>query len=211
MRVLIGTTNPSKVRRFGELMSGFGIEFCTLRDFGIDTEPDECGKNPEENAIIKAKFYGKYCDRVICNDSGLYFDSLPFNDPRQPGLNIRAPHGRRLDDDEMIEYYSALVSTLGGKALAYYLDGIAVYNQGEIYSYMEDSEATRASAFFMVNTPTVERNPGWPLDSISINRNTMNYFTHAGDNKYDTTNENIMLGEYRKRLREFMAKSLKIS
>jgi inosine/xanthosine triphosphate pyrophosphatase family protein len=49
MRVLIGTTNPSKVRRFGELMSGFGIEFCTLRDFGIDTEPDECGKNPEEN------------------------------------------------------------------------------------------------------------------------------------------------------------------
>lgn len=62
----------------------------------------------------------------------------------------------------------------------------------------------------MVDEPTPERNPGWPLDSISINRNTLTYFTDKGDNKYDTTNENIMLGEYRARLREFMTKALDI-
>lgn len=208
MKVLIGTTNPSKVKRFEELMSGYGLEFCTLTDLGIDAEPDEGGKTPEENAAIKAEFYGKYFDRVICNDSGLYFDSLPLDDARQPGLNIRAPEGKRLDDEEMIRYYSSLISSLGGKILAYYLDGIAVYNCGRVTTYMEDSEATRASAFYMVDTPTDERNPGWPLDSISINRNTMNYFTDAGDNKYDTTNENIMLGEYRSRLVDFMSKAL---
>ena len=208
MRVLLGTTNPSKIRRFAELMGGYGIEFYTLNDLGIDTEPDECGKTPEENAVLKAKFYGKYFDRVICNDSGLYFDSLPLDDERQPGLNIRAPRGSRLDDEEMIEYYSSLVSSLGGKVLAYYLDGIAVYNCGRVFSYMENSEVTKSSAFYMVDNPTPERNIGWPLDSISINRNTMNYFTHAGDNKYDTTNENIMLGEYRKRIRNFMANAL---
>lgn len=210
MKVLLGTTNPSKVRRFEELLSGYGLEFCTLSDLGIDSEPDEAGKTPEENAVIKAKFYGRFCDYVVCNDSGLYFDSLPLDHEKQPGLNIRAPRGVRLDDEEMIEYYSSLVSSLGGRALAYYLDGIAIYNCGEVYSYMENSEATRSSAFFMVDKPTPERNPGWPLDSISINRNTMNYFTHAGDNKYDTTNENIMLGEYRARLRRFMAKALGI-
>ena len=75
---------------------------------------------------------------------------------------------------------------------------------------MENSEATRASAFYMVDEPTPERNPGWPLDSISVNRNTLTYFTDKGDNKYDTTNENIMLGEYRQRLRDFMADALKI-
>ena len=112
MRVLLGTTNPSKVKRFEELMSGYGIEFCTLRDLGINTEPEECGKTPEENAIIKAKYYGKYCDMVICNDSGLYFDDIPFDDKRQPGLNIRTPEGKRLSDEEMIHYYSSLVASL---------------------------------------------------------------------------------------------------
>lgn len=210
MKVLLGTTNPSKVRRFEELLSGYEIEFYTLRDLAIDAEPEEFGKTPEENAIIKAKYYGQYFDRVVCNDSGLYFDSLPIDDERQPALNIRAPRGKRLDDEEMIEYYSNLVHTLGGKVLAYYLDGIAIYNCGNVSSYMENSEATRASAFYMVDVPAKERNPGWPLDSISINRNTMNYFTDAGDNKYDTTNENIMLGEYRKRLRDFMSGALGI-
>ena len=210
MKVLIGTTNPSKLRRFEELLSGYNIEFFSLQDLGIDTEPDETGETPEENAAIKAQFYGRYFDKVVCNDSGLYFDSLPLDDPRQPGLNIRAPKGKRLDDEEMIKYYSSLINSLGGRTLAYYLDGIAIYNCGKISTYMENSEATHASAFYMVDKPTPERNPGWPLDSISINRQTMNYFTDKNDNKYDTTNENIMLGEYRKRLRAFMTNALGI-
>ena len=211
MKVLLGTTNPSKVRRFSELLSGYDVEFCTLRDLGIDEEPEECGKTPEENAVIKARYYGQYFDRVICNDSGLYFDSLPLDDSRQPGLNIRAPQGVRLEDEEMIEYYSSLVSTIGGRALAYYLDGIAVYNCGNIFSYMEISETTKASAFYMVDTPTSDRHVGWPLDSISVNRNTGRYFTDKEHSKFDTTNENVMLGEYRKRIRAFMAEALRIS
>jgi hypothetical protein len=128
MKVLLGTTNPSKVKRFEELLNGCDIEFCTLRDLGIDHEPKEIGKTPEENAVIKANFYGQFFDAVICNDSGLYFDALPLDDSRQPGLNIRTPQGgRRLNDEEMITYYSELVHSLGGKVLAYYLDGIAVY------------------------------------------------------------------------------------
>lgn len=68
-------------------------------------------------------------------------------DGRQPGLHIRTPQGIRLNDEEMIQYYSKLVASLGGKVLSYYLDGVAVYNQGKISSFMENSEATKASAF----------------------------------------------------------------
>ncbi len=209
MKVLIGTTNPSKIKRFEDMLEGCDIEFVTLRDLDISSEPDEAGKDPEENAVIKAKFYGQYFDRVICNDSGLYFEDIPFDDSRQPGLNIRTPDGnKRLDDEEMIEYYSELVKSIGGKVTAFYLDGIAVYNCGKVFSFMENSEATRQSAFYMTDKPSEKRHPGWPLDSISLNRNTMTYFVDKEDNKYDKTEENIMVGEYRSRLTEFLKKAL---
>lgn len=211
MKVLIGTTNPSKVKRFAEMLKGCGVEFLTLRDISVDSEPDEQGNTPEENAIIKARHYGRYFDRVICNDSGLYFDGLPVDDPRQPGLNIRTPGGReRLDDEAMIKYYAELVGSLGGKVLAFYMDGIAVYNCGKISSFMENSEVTRGSAFYMVDVPSEKRHPGWPLDSISVNRNNGTYFVDKGDNKYDSNEENIMLGQYRQRLIAFLKEALDI-
>ena len=206
MRVLIGTTNPAKVTRFEEFLPNSGIEFLTLKDLGITAEPEESGESPEENARIKAAFYGKFCDRVICNDSGLYFDSIPMDDPRQPGLNIRTPQGRRLDDEEMIEYYSALISQLGGKVLAYYLDGIAVYRDGEIESYLD--EQGKAAAFYMVDTPSPNRHPGWPLDSLSLNKNTMTYFTDHGNNIYDNVEEQVMVGQYRQRVVNFLKQAL---
>ena len=148
-KILIGTTNPSKIQRFIQLLSGYAAEFCTLKDLNITKEPEERGHTPRENAVLKARFYGQYFDSVICNDSGLYFDELAPGDPRQPGLNIRTPNGLpRLDDEEMINYYSELIHSLGGKVLAYYLDGIAVYHKGKIYSYMEDTAITRENAFY---------------------------------------------------------------
>ena len=70
---------------------------------GVFDNPQETGKTPMENAMIKAAFYGRYADAVICADSGLYFDALALDDPRQPGLQIRTPGGeKRLDDEEMI-------------------------------------------------------------------------------------------------------------
>lgn len=202
MKILIGTTNPAKVTRFEDFLPDSGIEFLTLRDLGITAEPEESGKTPEENARIKAAFYGQFCDRVICNDSGLYFDSIPLDDPRQPGLNIRTPQGHRLDDEKMIEYYSALMAELGGKVLAYYLDGIAVYREGQIQSYLD--QQGKAAAFYMVEKPSPNRHPGWPLDSLSVNRNTMTYFVEHGNNIYDSVEEQIMVGEYRRRVVEFL-------
>lgn len=208
MKVLIGTTNPSKVTRFAEFLPDCGIEFLTLKDLGITAEPDETGRNPEENARIKAAFYGQFCDRVICNDSGLYFDSIPMDDPRQPGLNIRRPKGRRLNDEEMIEYYSSLISELGGKTLAYYIDGIAVYRNGNVMSYLD--EQGKAAAFYMVEQPSPNRHPGWPLDSLSLNRNTLTYFTDHGNNIYDDVEEQIMVGAYRSRVVDFLKQALAI-
>lgn len=206
MKVLIGTTNPAKVTRFAEFLPDCGIEFLTLEDLNITEEPEETGGTPEENARIKAAFYGQFCDRVICNDSGLYFDCISLDDPRQPGLGIRTPQGRRLDDEEMIQYYSKLIHQLGGKTLAYYLDGIAVYCEGNIESFLD--ERGKHAAFYMVETPSTNRHPGWPLDSLSVNKNTMTYFVDHGNNIYDPVEEQIMVGEYRQHVVNFLKRAL---
>ena len=216
MEILIGTTNHSKVKRITELLADTDIQLLTLTDIEVAVghelgDPDEVGATPEENARIKVAYYRKYHEPVICQDSGLYFNELPLDDPRQPGLNIRTPNGRkRLSDDEMIEYYSNLVESLGGQVTAYYLDGYAVSRGGNITSFMENSETTRLGSFYMVSTPSKLRHEGWPLDSLSQNKNSLTYFAETGNNKYDATDDTVRLGEYRKRLCEYLHTALGI-
>ena len=62
--------------------------------------------------------------------------------------------------------------------------------------------------FEMVDRPARERLEGWPLDSISLNRNTLTYFVHKGNNQYVSQQENIILGQYRERLIRFLAQAL---
>ena len=45
MRILLGTTNPSKVKRFSNLLKGYDVEFVTLKDLAITDEPEENGTN----------------------------------------------------------------------------------------------------------------------------------------------------------------------
>lgn len=209
MKVLLGTTNPSKVKRFSDLLKGYDIEFITLRDIEVTEEPEETGTTPEENAIMKAEFYGQYFDIVICNDSGLYFEKLDFEDLRQPRLNIRTPMNMdRLSDEEMIDYYSKLIAELGGKVTAYYLDGIAVYNHGVISSFMDNVAAQKTGSFYMIDKASSKRFEGWPLDSLSINKENGKYFV---DGSIDESKENIIKDQYEKSVVDFLIKSLHIA
>lgn len=168
LQVLIGTTNPSKLRMFEEWLGEYPVRFVTLADLGITDEPVEAGNTPVENARLKAEYYGRYADYCICQDSGLYLDALPLDDPRQPGLHIRTPQGIRLEDEDMIAYYAQLAASLGGKAMAYYLDGFAVKTPSGISTYMKTREEARSGAFWLTDRPHEKRRPGWPLDSISL-------------------------------------------
>ncbi len=49
MRILLGTTNPSKVKRFSDLLKGYDVDFVTLKDLAITDEP-------EENGMLKLTF-----------------------------------------------------------------------------------------------------------------------------------------------------------
>lgn len=206
MRVLIGTTNPSKAEHFAAMLAGFGVEFLTLDDLGIEAEPDETGAAPMENAMIKAAFYGQYADAVICADSGLYFDELPLHDPRQPGLHVRTPNGgKRLDDEEMIAYFAQLVHSLGGKVTAYYLNGFAVKVGGAVHGFQWTREEARLGAFYMLDTPCEERCPGWPLDSLSISLSGVSFLDPAWEEAPQLN------WERENRLRDFLIEKLALN
>ena len=209
--VLIGTTNPAKVKRFERLLDGKDVEILTPPMLHISGEPEETGCSPEENARIKARFYGRYCDRVIGNDSGLYFLNLPEGDPRQPGLHVRSPQGARLNDDEMIAYYSALAASLGGRLQAYYRDAVAVSLAGQVSSLTENDQEICHGMFYMVDTPHALRNPGWPLDSLSILPATGRYFADAELKAQACAEQNDATHSgFEKRLWDFLLDALKL-
>ena len=201
--ILLGTTNPSKVGYFEQLLAGAPVQLVTPAQMGIDGEPEENGRTPQENAAIKAAFYGQYADTVICADSGLYFDSLPLEDPRQPGLHIRTPQGcARLDDEQMIAYYAQLVHTLGGRVMAYYLDGLALRTGGATYGFQATREEARSRAFYMLDHPCAERREGWPLDSLSLDADDVSFL----DPQRSVIPQ--MKSGYKERLRAFLMEKL---
>ncbi len=205
MKILLGTTNRSKAEMFLAYLRGTEAEMLTLSDLDLKAEPEEAGRTPEENAAIKARFYGKYYERVICGDSGLYLDGLPLDDARQPGLSVRSPQGKRLNDEEMTAYYAALAASLGGRVTACYLSAYAAYCAGKVYTCVETWEEALQGAFYLVDTPSPVKHPGWPLDSLSKDPATGLYFTERTVRQL--TADNAVLEGRNLRVREFLINS----
>lgn len=179
MQILLGTTNPSKVRMFERWLEEYPVTFVTPDQLGITEAPPEDGRTPAENARAKAAFYGQYAPYVITNDAGLFLEKLPMEDERQPGLHIRSPYGVRLNDDQMIEYYADLVHSLGGETRACYLNGFAIQTPKGLVTYAEPMELALRQGFWMVDTPSQARHEGWPLDALSWNLDRSHCFTDA--------------------------------
>lgn len=168
-KVLFATENESKVRRFKEKLLKNGIEIITINDIGKKVDVIENGNNAIENALIKARAYADIIDfPVFAMDDNLYIDKIP--DDKQPGMYVRRVNGKRLSDDEMIEYYSNLAHEYGddGRLSCKWIYGIAVINNGVEYEYTWSN-----SDFYMIDKASDKINPGYPLNSISINK----YFT----------------------------------
>lgn len=170
MKLLFATSNPAKVRKYADKLKENGIDLLTLKDFDIDLHPDEKGKNALENAFIKAKaYYDELNIITIGMDNNLYIDGIP--EDRQPGVFVRRINGKELNDDEMIEHYTSLVKEFGGKLKARWVYGMVVYNGKEKREYTWSK-----GEFYFVDEPCERRNPGYPLDSISIMPECNKYF-----------------------------------
>lgn len=162
MQVLFATTNPAKVKKYRDLLKEKGIELVTIKDLDFKLDIDENGKDAIENAYIKAKtYYDKTKIPTIGMDNNLFIEELP--EEKQPGTHVRRINGKELNDDEMIKYYTNLVKENYGKLTAKWVYGMVICSDNGVnkFSWSKDH-------FYFVDKPCEKRNPGYPLDSITI-------------------------------------------
>ncbi len=184
-KVLFATGNESKAKRFKDGLLRNGIEIITIKDIDEDIEVLEDGKDAIENALIKARAYAKGLDiPVFAMDDSLYIDNIP--DDKQPGLYVRRVNGKRLSDEDMLTYYSNLAHEYGedGKLTCRWVYGIAVINNG-----VESTYTWNKDDFYIVDKPSDKIDPGYPLNTISINKKLNKYFTDMTKEDYDTVKE----------------------
>ena len=184
-KVLFATGNDSKAKRFKDGLLRNGIEIITIKDIDEDIEVLEDGKDAIENALIKARAYAKVLDMpVFAMDDSLYIDNIP--DDKQPGLYVRRVNGKRLSDEEMLTYYSNLAHEYGkdGKLTCRWVYGIAVINNG-----VESTYTWSKNDFYIVDKLSDKIDPGYPLNTISINKKLNKYFTDMTKEDYDSVKE----------------------
>ncbi len=184
-KVLFATSNESKVNRFREGLLKRGIEIISLNDLDKEVDIEENGKNAIENALIKARSYSNIVDiPVFAMDDNLYIEDIPSD--KQPGMYVRRVNGKRLSDEEMIDYYSNLAHVYGkgGKLTCRWVYGIAVINDKKEETYTWSKED-----FYIVENRSDKINPGYPLNSISVNKRLNKYFTDMTEEDKNDTRE----------------------
>ena len=189
MKVLFATTNPAKVKKYKDRLEKRGVELITIKDLDMNLHVEESGKNALENAYIKAKTYYDATKIItIGMDNNLFIDELP--EEKQIGTHVRRINGKELNDDEMIDYYTNLVKEYGGKLTAKWVYGMVIFNGKEKKEFTWSK-----SNFYFVDKPSDKRNPGYPLDSISIIPEYNKYLVELTDEEKKEYNEKTNDGQ----------------
>lgn len=197
-QILFATGNPTKAKRFSEGLLKKGIEVITLKDLNIELEVEENGKDAIENALIKARAYYQATGiTTFAMDDNLFLENVP--EDKQPGMYVRRVNGKKLTDEEMIEHYSNLASEYGidGKLTCRWIYGMAVIKDGKEYIYTWSKED-----FYLVDKPSNIVNPGYPLNTISMNKKLNKYFTEI------TEEDKILIQENESDVVDFIAKNI---
>ena len=191
MKLLFATTNPAKIKRYESRLAEKGIELITIKDLDLKLDINENGKNALENAYIKAKTYYDATKIItIGMDDNLFIEELPQE--KQPGTHVRRVNEKVLTDEEMIKHYSNLAKEYGGKLTAKWVYGMVIYNGKEAKEYTWSK-----SHFYFIDKPCDKRNPGYPLDSITIvpeyNKYYLDLTKEEKENYKQNTNTNDVI------------------
>ncbi|MEE8885948.1 MAG: RdgB/HAM1 family non-canonical purine NTP pyrophosphatase [Eubacteriales bacterium] len=80
--IIFATGNKDKMREIREILGGSDKRILSMREAGIESDPEENGKTFEDNALIKARAVhavlpDQYKDAIVlADDSGLVVDAM---------------------------------------------------------------------------------------------------------------------------------------
>ena len=197
-KILFASSNPAKIKRFSKKLLENEIELLSLKDIQLELEVEENGKDAIENALIKARaYFNETKIPVIAMDDTLYLENVP--EEHQPGTHVKRINGKTLTDEEMIEHYTALAKQYGenGQITARWIYGMAIINNGQetTYTWSKDD-------FYITDKKTSKNSPGYPLNTISINKKLGKYFTDL------TEEDNLLIKQNEDHVIDFIIKSI---
>ncbi|MBS96974.1 MAG: non-canonical purine NTP pyrophosphatase, RdgB/HAM1 family [Chloroflexi bacterium] len=96
-KLLLGTSNPGKIKEFKQILQDIPYELTTLEEASCNIEVIETGKTFLENATLKATQYA-HATKLPCisDDSGIEIDALNG----RPGIYSARYGGPDLSDSE---------------------------------------------------------------------------------------------------------------
>ncbi len=171
MELVIGTKNPAKLDQMASVLEPLGIFVLALP--ADIPEAEEAGETPQENAVAKALAYSLSIGQpVLSLDNALFFDGLSLES--QPGVHVRRlpGHSGRPSDQEALEYYAALVRSLGGRINGYFEYGFCLAHPDG----RQKSISLKSPRIF-VSQPSPKVIAGYPLESIQIDPQSGKYIS----------------------------------
>lgn len=133
MDLLIGTSNPGKIREFGEILSELPLRLLSLRDLGLESlEIEEPFATYAENAAHKALAYARESGlHALADDSGVEVDALDG----RPGV-YSARYGGPTDRDRNLKLLAEIESVPDEERTARFVAVVVVADpQTEVVEY----------------------------------------------------------------------------
>lgn len=133
MDLLIGTSNPGKIREFGEILSELPLRLLSLRDVGLESlEIEEPFATYAENAAHKALAYARESGlHALADDSGVEVDALDG----RPGV-YSARYGGPTDRDRNLKLLAEIESVPDEERTARFVAVVVVADpQTEVVEY----------------------------------------------------------------------------
>ena len=160
MKVLIATHNFGKFKELMEVLENLPFNFVSLNDEHIEDDVEENGKTYEENAIIKAEFFGRLTGLpTIADDSGIIIDALNG----ELGVQTRRwGAGADANDEEWLNFFLHRMAFEDNRK-AEFISVVALYRPGEeTLTFRGKCKGT------ILSEPQVDLEPGIPLSAVFL-------------------------------------------
>lgn len=152
MKIIAATSNEGKIAEIEKIFKTLGFSVISLKEAGIQSDPEENGSTFLENALIKARAAAKLCDGfVIADDSGLCVDVLGG----APGIHSARYAGEGASDADKIEKLLTELNGIENRA-AHFETAVAFITPGG-----EEITAQGRVDGHIINTPEGENGFGY--------------------------------------------------
>jgi len=161
LKILLATGNPGKKKEILDCFTSFKkeIEWLSLEDFPALEEPEENGKDFEENALIKASYFGaQHNILTLAEDSGLSIAAFP----NKFGIRTRRQFEAKDDMDWMTQFLE-LMDGIENRD-AHFYSAFALFDP----TTKESHTTLGGIGGEIVEFPMAPLEPGIPVSSVFV-------------------------------------------